>query len=241
MQYQIGSADFTLGSQDVYGHGTEWLTNAAAGNSIIRRDSLVDYVIGSVPADDHIVLVDPYAGITENAVAYSIQGDFVGDDDWPLMALGDKEAPTVFNRAMRILAAKFGAAGPVPSWIKIGAALPYTSFQVAALTKSNNIYTLPAGGVIHGTKIKHSTLFVGAAIATLTLKLGIAAIHDKYGAAFDVLTAVSGTNFQINSVMDSESHTAGTNIVLTADSTGANLAALSAGVVDVWALVSIAL
>lgn len=130
--------------------------------------------------------------------------------------------------------------GATPEWVKVGAALPFTAFQTAALTKTNTLFSLIAGGIVHAVKIKHSASFTGGAIASCTMSVGIAGTVDKYASAFDVFQAVSGTAFELSDALGSESHTAATNITITATSTVANLAALTTGTVDVWALLSVA-
>lgn len=129
--------------------------------------------------------------------------------------------------------------GPVATWIKVGDALSYTTFQTAATSKSNTLFSLIAGGIISGIKIKHSTAFAGTLITAVTMEVGVVGITDEYSSpAFDVFQVVSATAFGLYNSVGSESATAATNILITARSTGANLSALSAGVVDVWALLS---
>jgi hypothetical protein len=132
-------------------------------------------------------------------------------------------------------------AGFVPQWVKVGVAIPHTSFQTAGLTLSITLFSLVAGGVIHAVKIKHSVAFAGPAIATYTISVGIAGTLAKYASAFDVFQAVSNIAFQTSSVLGSESNGAAINILATAVSTGANLSVSTAGSVDIWALISKAL
>lgn len=130
--------------------------------------------------------------------------------------------------------------GSTPTWIKVGTALPYTSFQTAATTNTITLFSLIAAGIVHEVKIKHSTAFAGGSINAMTLSVGISGTVDKYASAFDVFQAVSATAFELSDALGTESHTGATNITITATSTGANLSALTAGVVDVWALLSVA-
>lgn len=130
------------------------------------------------------------------------------------------------------------AIGAAPVWVKVGNALSHTAFQTAATTNSITLFSLAAAGVIHAVKIKHSTAFAGAAIATYTLSVGIVGTVAKYASAFDVLQAVSNTAFQLSSVLGSENNAAAVNIVVTATSTGANLSVSTAGVADIWVLLS---
>ncbi len=150
--------------------------------------------------------------------------------------------PAEFQKALAVIAAGTDplVVGPALRWVKVGNALPYTAFQTAATTKTNTLFSLIAAGVVHAVKMKASTAFVGASISALTMKVGVGG-NDKYASDYDMLAAVSATNFSLNESMGTESHTGSTAITITATATGANLSALSAGVLDVWALLSVAL
>ena len=124
----------------------------------------------------------------------------------------------------------------IPQWVKVGNALSHTAFQTGATSVSNTLFSLIAGGIIEAIKIKHSTAFAGASITAYTIEVGISGTTEKYAQAFDVLQAVGATVFQLTEGVGSESHGAAVNILVTARSTGANLSASTAGVVDIWAL-----
>lgn len=124
----------------------------------------------------------------------------------------------------------------VPIWRKYTVA--YTDLQTAATTNNGTLFSLGAGEIIHATKTKHSTAFVGASITALTISVGITGTLAKYSAAYDVVPAVSATAYQLSTTIGSESHTAATAIKWAAVATGANLSVLSAGSVDIWVLVS---
>jgi len=126
----------------------------------------------------------------------------------------------------------------VPKWVKF--TKTHTNFQAAALTNSIELFSLPAGAIIHAVKIKHSVAFAGGAIASYTVEVGIAGTLAKYASAFDVFQAVSGTAFFITGIIGSEDHGAATSIKATATSTVANLDQSTAGSVDVWVLLSVA-
>jgi SNF family Na+-dependent transporter len=132
-------------------------------------------------------------------------------------------------------------AGAVPVWVKVASALGFAALAAAATTNAITLFTLPAAGVIHGVKIKHSTSFGGGGITAYTLSVGIVGTANKYASAFDVFQAVSNTAFQLTNVVGSENHGAGTIIQVTATSTTANLNAATTGAVDIWALLSEAL
>lgn len=128
----------------------------------------------------------------------------------------------------------------VPTWIKVGAAVTHTALKTAAVTNSITLFSLIAGGIIGGVKIKHSVAFAGTLISAYTLSVGIAGALDKYATAFDVFQAVGNSTFQLSAGLWSENNAAATTILLTAISTGANLSASTAGTVDIWALLSVA-
>ena len=120
----------------------------------------------------------------------------------------------------------------------------YADFSTAGTTNSIALFTLPPGGVIHNTKIKHSVAFSGTSISAYTVQVGISGTLNKYSGstAFNVFQAVANTTFGLYANLGSENHAAGTSILVTATSTGANLnAASGAGSVDIWVLTSQAL
>ena len=79
----------------------------------------------------------------------------------------------------------------VPRWIKV--TKTYTDLAAASLTNNIEVYSLPAGNVIHATKLKHSASFTGGTIASYTLSVGITGNLVKYLMAFDVFQAPSNT------------------------------------------------
>lgn len=124
-----------------------------------------------------------------------------------------------------------------PVWVKF--TKTYTDLSAAALTNNIEVYSLPAGTVIHAVLVKHSTLFSGAGITDYKVSVGIASDLTKFSGAFEVDTAVSGTNFNMAQVLAMESTTGATSIKLAATSVGANLSAASAGSVTVWFFVTL--
>jgi hypothetical protein len=116
----------------------------------------------------------------------------------------------------------------------------YLDLAAAATTNDVDLFTLPAGGVIHGVKIKHSTAFSGGAISAFTVSVGITGTLAKYASAFDVFQAVGNTAQQISSTVGTENHGASTSIKIAATSTGANIDQATSGSVDVWAMWSVA-
>ena len=133
----------------------------------------------------------------------------------------------------------FTSVSNFPIWLKFSKS--YSDFSTAALTNSITLFTLPAGGIVHAVKIKHSTAFAGTSITGYNVSVGITGTLAKYATAFDVLQAVAADTFQISNGLFSESHTATTDVKVTATSVGANLSAATQGSVDVWVLTSTAI
>lgn len=127
---------------------------------------------------------------------------------------------------------------PVPTWIKVGVGITATALAAAALTNSITLFSLIPGGVIHAVKIKHSTAFGGGLIAAYTVSVGIAGTLAKYAPAFDVFQAPGATVMENSFIGGSENQATAVNILLSAFSVGANLDQATAGVVDIWALLS---
>jgi hypothetical protein len=98
--------------------------------------------------------------------------------------------------------------------------------------------SLPAGGFIHGVKIKHSESFSGGAITNTKISIGIATDVDKYASLFDIFQSVSGTTGYASECFFTESHTDATDIIFYFESTSDDLSSLTQGVVEVWLLVS---
>jgi hypothetical protein len=121
-------------------------------------------------------------------------------------------------------------------WVKVTKA--YTDFSVAAPTSSITGYALPAGAVIHAVKIYPTTSFTGGGLTSYRIEVGVSGVLNKYASSFLVSGAVSGTNFQVTSVVGSENQLASTPILFTATGTGANLDQATQGSVDIYILVS---
>lgn len=119
----------------------------------------------------------------------------------------------------------------VPQWTNV--TKTYSDFSAAATTKDIEIFSLPAGGVIHGVKIKHSTAFSGGSLTSYTVSVGLAGDLDKYASAFDVFQAASDTTFQMSQNFVSENHGAVSSV--RAEATGShNLDTATAGSVTFW-------
>lgn len=125
----------------------------------------------------------------------------------------------------------------VPTWTKV--TKTYSDLATAATTNTITLATLPAGGVVHAVKVKHSTAFAGGSITSYTVAVGITGDTDKYALAYDVFQAVGASTYQLSSVLGGESHTATTDLKLTATASH-DLDTATAGSVDVWLLISTA-
>lgn len=123
-----------------------------------------------------------------------------------------------------------------PVWIKISKS--HTDFQTAGLTNDIEIYSMPAGCVIHGVNIKSTVQFAGTLITSYTLSVGIAGNLDKYASAFSVLTPVSDTNFQLSQNFFLENFGSSTSIRAQAISVGGLLNDSTQGEVDFYLLLS---
>lgn len=112
--------------------------------------------------------------------------------------------------------------------------VPYTSVQTAATTNSVTLFTLPAQGKITGLTMKASTAFAGTSITAVTASVGKSGNTAVYAPAFNVLQTTGSTVMQDDGghfSADFASHA----VTATFTSTGANLSALTAGSVDIWA------
>lgn len=123
-----------------------------------------------------------------------------------------------------------------PKWFKF--TKTFTDLAFAGTSNDIELFSLPAGAVIHAVKQKHSAAFTGGAIATYTTSVGIVGTLAKYAAAFNVFQAPGNTVFQVTGTIGSENHGAVTSIRIAAVSSGANLNAATAGSVDVWVQIS---
>ena len=92
-QYKTGTVSVTNGSAVITGTGTQFLSNAIAGNGFKVASDTVVYQIASVVSDTEITLSAPYAGPTQSNMGYQITRDYTvnfglaevspNDVDWP--------------------------------------------------------------------------------------------------------------------------------------------------------------
>lgn len=115
-----------------------------------------------------------------------------------------------------------------------GVSIPYTSFSTAGTSFAYTGFTLPAGYVLSGLIIKHSVAFAGTSITAVTANIGITGDDAKFVNAFDVYQTVSDTAFVYNVPFYLASWANTKNIIITLNSVGGNLNALTAGNIDLY-------
>jgi hypothetical protein len=109
----------------------------------------------------------------------------------------------------------------------------YADFSIAALTNSIVLFIAPPKCVVRNVKTKHSIAFSGTAITDYRVAVGVIGDTEKFSSRYDVFQAVAANTFQLSTGIGSYSHVAGTLIVATAWSVGANLnAAAGTGSVE---------
>lgn len=188
----------------------------------------VDPVTGIAGAIYSAWIANGNAGFGSNLTAIQTQGTAARN----LLAAQIESFATSINGVIPVVPSA------TPQWFKV--TKTHADLAVASTAANIDLYTLPAGGVIHNVKLKHSAAFTGGMLSAYTLGVGVIGTLAKYSPYFDVFQAAGGTVFQLSGVFGSENHGAPTAIQLSAISTGANLSAATTGSVDVWLLVSVA-
>lgn len=137
--------------------------------------------------------------------------------------------------ALQVLNGALARMYSIPVWIKY--TRTFDQMAPDGFTYDAPLFTLPAKGVIHAVKIKHSAAFTGGAISAYTVSVGISGNVTKYAGASNVFDAPSDTNFDITGTIGAETHAAaGTGIIVRATSTTGWLSDATAGSVDIWVL-----
>jgi hypothetical protein len=124
----------------------------------------------------------------------------------------------------------------IPLWTKLS--VVHAQFQVAGLTQNISLFSLPAGGLIHGVKLKTSEAFAGVGITGYFLSIGFVGALDDLLIEYSVTPAVANDTFAIAQTFDSRDHGAAVDVRIAARSTGANLNQSTAGAADIWLLIS---
>ena len=130
--------------------------------------------------------------------------------------------------------------GPSPRWHKHSITLEQLQALGAVTSGAITLFALPAAGVIHAVKVKHSAALAGGSLSAATVSVGISGTATKYSSAYNVFAAASATAMQVTGTIGVESQAATKDIIATVTLTAANANALTAGAVDVWVLVSVA-
>lgn len=115
-----------------------------------------------------------------------------------------------------------------PVWYQLPA-VTFDLFSAAATTKSIAAFSLGAGQILSGVRLVLDTWFLGGAVASATLSLGIAGALDKYASAFDVFRNGGPLVFELVSEFWCENLSAATPVLYTLVTTGANTNALTQG------------
>lgn len=116
-------------------------------------------------------------------------------DIYDLIESVNPAADLVNSDMLQVLSNKITAGDRLPFWRKW--TVGHADLQTAATTNNIELFQLPAGGVLHALKLKHSEAFAGTGITDYKVSLGIAGTLGKFVADFDVDSAVSNTNLRI--------------------------------------------
>lgn len=107
--------------------------------------------------------------------------------------------------------------------------MDFTQFQTAALSNPVQIFSLPAKSILKNLIIKHSTLFTGTSITSVTAQVGPSGAYTSIIGGFDVKQTVADTAFDNSLSGYIGSFVSATPIYLNMVAVGANLSALSQG------------
>lgn len=178
---------------------------------------------------------------TFNAAKLTISGQSVGDllyrsaSAWSRLPIGSS------GQVLTV-------AGGAPSWEDPSSSsdnLVWTKYTMTYEDLNNAPGTsyaapfaiLPAAGIIHAVKVKHSQAFAGGSNTTATISVGTLADTSRYSKAFNVFQSVSDTAMQHTMQLSAENHGSSTtvyaNLVV-----NSNVATLTQGMCDIWLLVS---
>lgn len=104
-------------------------------------------------------------------------------------------ADLVNTDVLDVLSNKITAGARLPFWRKFPVA--HSALQTGATANNIELFQLPAGGVLHGLKAKHSVAFAGTGITDYKIGVGVSGELGKFIADFDVDSAVSATNLRL--------------------------------------------
>jgi hypothetical protein len=162
------------------------------------------------------------------------------EDIYSLLETMNPVAQLVSSETLEVVANQIAANLNVPRWKKTTIDFEDVAALGAVASGDVALFTLPAGGVVHGVKVKASTAFSGGTLTKLDASVGVSGSSSKYSAPLDLVPAASDTNFGVWSEMDGETHdAAGTPLLLNVVATGDTCDGATAGEVDVWVLYSV--
>ena len=107
----------------------------------------------------------------------------------------------------------------------------------AATSGYANLFVLPRRTIVWSSVIIPTVQWVGGAMTSLKLSVGIPTSLGKYSGTFEVMAvAPSPTNFQVYTSPEMENLVEDKQLVCAAFAIGANLDRLTAGAAEVWIL-----
>lgn len=112
--------------------------------------------------------------------------------------------------------------------------MTFAQFTALSLSQSVAAFSLPAGNILTGLIIKHSTPFTGSSITAVLAEIGTTGSPDQFIGDYNVFQSASDTVFDNTVTGFIGSFINPTSIFLTLTATGANLNALSTGSVDIY-------
>jgi hypothetical protein len=113
-------------------------------------------------------------------------------------------------------------------------AITHTQFQTAALTNTITLFTLPAGAIVIGTRLKVSTIFTGGTIANYFLSIGLVGTEQDLMTEYDSKNITPATDeYAEGQCFQSFNYSATVDLKITARSVTANLSASTQGAADV--------
>lgn len=170
---------------------------------------------------------------------YPLPDTTTRDDIYTCINTANPTSSIVDGLTLGVDSGKIQADVSVARWFKCTIDVSAAAFTDAATSQSITCATLPAGGIVHGVKIKHTARYNGGGSLTFTLSVGISGNTTKYASAFDVFQATGDTVYQVSDTFFSEDHTNTTAILATATS-DVNVNLVTVGDADIWILYSAA-
>jgi hypothetical protein len=113
----------------------------------------------------------------------------------------------------------------------------YADVSTGSLINSITLFSLPAGSIVHGVVIYHTTEFLGGNITNTTLSLGISGDLVKYASPWDVFQAPATNLALVSQDFFLEDVANPVNVLLTATS-DVNLSDLTQGAATIKVLIS---